>query len=84
MVPPANNGCSITDWHVACSNWMLPTKCFKPGERKMKKHTAPKAGKAEKKAARKSAGGKARVTRDNTMSRDEQRQQTIHRQGHPK
>ena len=50
----------------------------------MKKHTAPKAGKAEKKAARKSAGGKARVTRDNTMSRDEQRQQTIHRQGHPK
>jgi hypothetical protein len=50
----------------------------------MKKHTAPTAGKAEKSAARKSAQGKTRVLRDNTMSRDEQRKQTIARKGHPK
>jgi hypothetical protein len=50
----------------------------------MKKHTAPKAGKAEKKAARSSAQGKLRVMRDNTMSRKEQRQQTVARKGHPK
>jgi hypothetical protein len=50
----------------------------------MKKHTAPTAGKAEKRAARKSAQGKARILRDNTMNREEQRRQTVARKGHPK
>jgi hypothetical protein len=50
----------------------------------VKKHTAPTAGKAEKRAARQSAGGKARILRDNTRSREEQRQQTIAAKGHPK
>jgi hypothetical protein len=50
----------------------------------MKKHTAPTAGKAEKNAAKKSAQGKARILRDNTMTRKEQRQQTVARKGHPK
>jgi hypothetical protein len=52
--------------------------------RTMKKHTAPTAGKAEKKAAAKSSQGKARILRDNTMTRKEQRQQTVARKGHPK
>jgi hypothetical protein len=50
----------------------------------VKRHTAPTAGKAEKKAARNSAQGKARVLRDNRMNRGEQRQQTVARKGHPK
>jgi hypothetical protein len=48
------------------------------------KHTAPTAGKAEKNAASKSAQGKARILRDNTATRKEQRQQTLARKGHPK
>jgi hypothetical protein len=50
----------------------------------VKKHTAPTAGKAEKRAAGKSAQGKARVMRDNTANLEEQRRQTIARKGHPK
>jgi hypothetical protein len=50
----------------------------------VKRHIAPTAGKAERKAARSSAQGKARVLRDNRMNRSEQRQQTIARKGHPK
>jgi len=50
----------------------------------MKKYIAPTAGSAEKTAGKRSAQGKARVMRDNTMSREEQRQQTIKRKGHPK
>jgi len=50
----------------------------------MKKHAAPTAGKAEKNAASRSAQGKARILRDNTATRKEQRQQTLARKGHPK
>lgn len=50
----------------------------------MKRHTAPTAGKADRKAAQKSAQGKARVLRDNTMNREEQRRQMVARKGHPK
>jgi hypothetical protein len=50
----------------------------------MKRYTAPTAGKAEKRAAKSSAQGKAKILRDNRMSRTEQRAQTIHRKGHPK
>jgi hypothetical protein len=50
----------------------------------VKRHTAPTAGKAEKKAARNSAQGKARILRDNTRSRSEQRQATVAQKGHPK
>jgi hypothetical protein len=50
----------------------------------MKRRTAPTAGKAEKGAARASAQGKTRVMRDNRANREEQRQQTVARKGHPK
>ncbi|MCI0335369.1 MAG: hypothetical protein L0228_19345 [Planctomycetes bacterium] len=45
---------------------------------------AKPAGKAAKKAAAASTKDGQRVTRDNTNSRKEVRQQTTHRQGHPK
>jgi hypothetical protein len=41
-------------------------------------------GKAVKKAAAASTKDGQRATRDNTNSRQEVRQQTVHRQGHPK
>jgi hypothetical protein len=50
----------------------------------MKRRTTPTAGKAEKRAARNSAEGKVRVLRDNRPNREEQRQQTVARKGHPK
>lgn len=40
--------------------------------------------KADARAARKSTKSGQRVTRARTADRDEVRQQTIHRQGHPK
>jgi hypothetical protein len=55
-----------------------------------KKANTPKAakpaGKAEQTAtnAKASAKDRKRVTRENTNSRAEVRQQTTHRQGHPK
>jgi hypothetical protein len=41
-------------------------------------------GKAAKKAGDASTKEGQRATRDNTSSREEVRQQTIHRKGHPK
>ena len=45
---------------------------------------AKPAGKAAKKAAAASTKDGQRVTRESTNSRKEVRQQTTHRQGHPK
>jgi hypothetical protein len=50
----------------------------------MKRHTAPTAGKSEKRAAKGSLQGKAKILRDNRMNRQEQRAQMVNRKGHPK
>jgi hypothetical protein len=49
----------------------------------MKKQSKP-AGKAATAAAKKSTKSGQRVTRSTTATRGEVRQQTTHRQGHPK
>jgi hypothetical protein len=67
--------------HGACSHFLAG---FLQESNDMKRYTAPTAGNAEKRAAKGTAQGKAKILRDNRMSRTEQRAQTIHRKGHPK